>query len=104
VRTRRWSGCIRILPRDRDRIPGRAIPEPGGPKSDSAPEAVLKQRVTARATNEFRQEGPRRWVDVFHARTDLDKIRDFLVSTHDRSEEDSAHEIIDKAGWLAPRR
>ncbi|WP_194892574.1 hypothetical protein [Catenulispora pinisilvae] len=70
----------------------------------TAPEAILKQRVTAREPNEFWQEGLRRWVDVFHARTDLDKIRDFLVSTHDRSQEDSAREIIEKAGWLARRQ
>jgi len=36
-----------------------------------------------------------------HARNDLDKIRDFLVSTHERSEEDAAREVIEKAGWLA---
>ncbi|MBS2534183.1 AAA family ATPase [Catenulispora sp. NF23] len=70
----------------------------------TAPEAVLKQRVAAREPNEFWRERLRRWVDVFRARTDLDRIRDFVVSTHNRSEGDSAREIIEKAGWLAPRR
>ncbi|MFC0438830.1 AAA family ATPase [Kutzneria buriramensis] len=69
----------------------------------TAPEAVLKERVTAREPNEFWREGLRRWVDVFHARNDLHRIRDFLVSTHERSEEDAAREVIDKAGWLAVR-
>jgi predicted kinase len=67
----------------------------------TAPEAVLKERVTARETNEYWQERLRRWVDVFHARDDLARIRDFLVSTHDRSEDDAAREVIAKAGWPA---
>lgn len=70
----------------------------------TAPEAVLKERVTAREPNEYWQERLRRWVDVFHARDDLDRIRDFLVSTHERSAEDSAREVIEKAGWLPARQ
>ena len=70
----------------------------------TAPETVLKERVTAREPNEFWQRGLRGWVDVYHARNDLDRIRDFLVSTHKRSEEDAAREVIDKAGWLAGRQ
>ena len=38
------------------------------------------------------------------ARNDLDKIRDFLVSTHEISEEDAAREVIEKAGWLVARQ
>jgi len=67
----------------------------------TAPEAVLKARVTAREPNEFWRAGLRRWVDVFHARDDLHRIRDFLVSTHDKSEQDTAREVVDKVGWLA---
>jgi shikimate kinase len=67
----------------------------------TAPEAVLKERVTAREPFEHGKEGLRRWVDVYHARDDHERIRDFLVSTHDRSEEDAAREVIEKAGWLA---
>lgn len=70
----------------------------------TAPEAVLKERVTAREPNEFWQERLRRWVDVFHARDDLEKIRDFLVSTHEKSEQHAAREILDKVGWLATQR
>lgn len=69
----------------------------------TAPRAVLKERVTAREPNEFWQEGLRGWVDVYHARTDLDRIRDFLVSTHGRSQQDAAREVIEKAGWLPAR-
>jgi len=65
----------------------------------TAPEAVLKERVTAREPNEFWREGLRRWVDVFHARQDLHRIRDFLVSTHERSVEDAAREVVTKVGW-----
>lgn len=65
----------------------------------TAPQAVLKQRVTAREPNEYGKECLRRWVDVFHARTDRDRVRDFLVSTHERSEEDAAWEVVEKAGW-----
>ena len=65
----------------------------------TAPEAVLKERVTAREPNEFWREGLRRWVDVFHARDDLHRIRDFLVSTHERSVEDAAREVVTKVGW-----
>ncbi|MYS24198.1 Predicted kinase [Streptomyces sp. DvalAA-14] len=70
----------------------------------TAPEAVLKERVTAREPNEFWQEGLRGWVDVYHARDDLDRIRDFLVSTYEKSEEDAAREVIEKAGWLTARQ
>ncbi|HTI28701.1 MAG TPA: hypothetical protein VL652_47410 [Kutzneria sp.] len=65
----------------------------------TAPEAVLKERVTAREPNEFWREGLRRWVDVFHARDDLHRIRDFLVSTHERSVADAAREVVTKVGW-----
>jgi shikimate kinase len=65
----------------------------------TAPEAVLKDRVTAREPNEYWQQALRDWVDVYHRRTDLPRIRDFLVSTHDRPVEEAALEVIDKAGW-----
>jgi shikimate kinase len=67
----------------------------------TAPEEVLKERVTSREPNEFWQQKLRDFVDLFHTRTDLAEIRDFEVSTHARSIEDSAREVIEKAGWLA---
>ncbi|MFD2416868.1 AAA family ATPase [Amycolatopsis pigmentata] len=65
----------------------------------TAPEAVLKQRVTAREPNEFWKRRLRDFVDLYHRRTDLSKIRDFQVSTHGRSVDESAREVIEKAGW-----
>jgi hypothetical protein len=38
-------------------------------------------------------------VDHHAARTDLEHIRDVLVSTHDRSEEDAAREVLRVIGW-----
>ncbi|MEV4510054.1 AAA family ATPase [Dactylosporangium sp. NPDC049525] len=65
----------------------------------TAPEAVLKARVTAREPNEYWQRKLRDFVDLFLGRDDLAKIRDFQVSTHDRSAEEAAREVIGKAGW-----
>ena len=68
----------------------------------TAPEAVLKQRVTAREPNEFWQGRLRDFVDVYHRRTDLSHIRDFQVVTHRKSVDDAAREVIQKAGWESP--
>jgi shikimate kinase len=69
----------------------------------TAPVAVLKDRVTARESNEFWQRRLRDFVDLYHRRTDLGKIRDFQVMTHDKSVDEAAQEVIEKAGWrVAP--
>jgi hypothetical protein len=65
----------------------------------TAPEAVLKDRVTAREPNEFWRDRLRDFVDLYHRRDDLPKIRDFQVSTHGRSIDETAHEVIAQAGW-----
>ena len=65
----------------------------------TAPEHVLKERVTAREPNEYWQGRLRSFVDLFLGRSDLANIRDFEVSTHNRSAEEAAHEVIGKAGW-----
>jgi predicted kinase len=65
----------------------------------TAPRAVLDERVMAREPNEFWRERLRYFLDLFGARTDLDRIRDFQVSTHDRPIDDAAREVIEKAGW-----
>ena len=65
----------------------------------TAPEAVLKDRVTAREPNEFWQGRLRDFVDRYHRRGDLPKIRDFQVSTHGRSGDETAREVIEQAGW-----
>jgi hypothetical protein len=65
----------------------------------TAPEAVLKERVTAREPNECWQRRLRDFVDRYHSRGDLAKIRDFQVSTHGRSVDEAAKDVIEKAGW-----
>jgi shikimate kinase len=68
----------------------------------TAPVSVLKDRVTAREPNEFWQRRLQDFVDLYHRRTDLAKVRDFQVVTHDRSVDESAQEIVEKAGWRRP--
>jgi predicted kinase len=68
----------------------------------TAPLAVLKDRVTAREPNEFWQGRLQSFVDLYHRRTDLARIRDFQVATHGRSIDDAAQEVIDNAGWRTP--
>jgi predicted kinase len=65
----------------------------------TAPEPVLKDRVTAREPNEYWQSLLRDYVDLYHRRSDLPQIRDFQVSTHDRSVDEAALEVVEKAGW-----
>ena len=67
----------------------------------TAPVDVLKARVSAREPTEALQESLRAWVDHHVGRTDLESIRDVLVSTHDRSESDSAREVLRAIGWIA---
>jgi shikimate kinase len=70
----------------------------------TAPEAVLKDRVTAREPNEYWQSLLRDFVDLYHRRSDLPNIRDFQVSTHDKSVAEAAHEVVEKAGWQRRRK
>jgi predicted kinase len=65
----------------------------------TAPEAILKDRVTAREPNEHWRDVLRNFVDLYHQRSDLAAIRDFQVSTHDVSINRAAREVIEKAGW-----
>jgi len=65
----------------------------------TAPRSVLEDRVTAREPNEYWQQRLIKWVDVFHQRDASQKYGDFQVTTHDKSIEDTAKEIIQKAGW-----
>jgi predicted kinase len=66
----------------------------------TAPIAVLKERVTAREPNDLWQTHLRGLVDLYHRRTDLPRIVDFEVSTDDRPVDDTAREILDRAGWV----
>lgn len=65
----------------------------------TAPLVVLRQRVSTREPNEFWQDRLRSFVDLYHRRTDLARIRDFEVATHGRSVNDATQEVIEKAGW-----
>ena len=66
----------------------------------TAPEQILKQRVTAREPTPYWQQRLCDFVDLFHSRDDLARIRDFQVSTHNRSEEEAALDVAQRAGWL----
>ncbi|MFD5215867.1 hypothetical protein [Microbacterium sp. NPDC058345] len=68
----------------------------------TAPVDVLKARVTAREPTDEWREALRRWVDHHAGRTDLEDIRDVLVSTHDRTEVESAREVLRAVGWARP--
>jgi shikimate kinase len=70
----------------------------------TAPRAVLVDRVTAREPNEYWRKRLRDFVDLYHRRTDLADIRDFQVVTNDRPVDETAREIVEKAGWGCPRR
>jgi energy-coupling factor transporter ATP-binding protein EcfA2 len=65
----------------------------------TAPRAVLEARVAEREPNEFWRDRLRSFVNLYHGRTDLGRIRDFEVSTHDRPIDDAAREVIVRAGW-----
>ncbi|MDA0304147.1 MAG: hypothetical protein O3B45_07300 [Bacteroidetes bacterium] len=65
----------------------------------TAPKAILIDRVMDREPNAYWQERLRKWVDVYYQRDERQKFGDFLVSTHDKSVEEAAREIIIKAGW-----
>jgi chloramphenicol 3-O-phosphotransferase len=71
----------------------------------TAPESVLKDRVTAREPNEFWRTKLREFVDLYHRRTDLPGIRNFQVNTHGCTVDEAARQIVEKAGWgSAPRQ
>jgi predicted kinase len=65
----------------------------------TAPIEILKQRVTEREPTEQMAAGLRRWVDIYHARSDHEQIRHFQVTTHPASIEESIREILQLADW-----
>ena len=66
----------------------------------TAPIAVLKERVTEREPTEEWAAGLRTWIDVYHARSDHGRIRQFQVVTHPATVDESAREILERTGWL----
>ena len=65
----------------------------------TAPIEILRQRVTEREPTEEMAAGLRRWVDVYHARSDHERIRDFQVTTYPATVDESVHEILQLAHW-----
>jgi predicted kinase len=66
----------------------------------TAPIEVLKARLTEREPTDEWAAGLRKWVDVYHARADHERIRDFQVVTHPATVDESTNEILALAGWL----
>ena len=65
----------------------------------TAPREILKQRVSEREPTEEMAAGLRRWVDVYHARSDHERIRHFQVTTHPATVTESVHTILQLADW-----
>lgn len=65
----------------------------------TAPESILKERVTAREPNAYWQERLRKWVDIYHQRDESQTFGDFQVTTHDEPIDETANKIIEKTGW-----
>lgn len=70
----------------------------------TAPEPVLKHRVTAREPNRYWQTKLCDFVDLYHRRTDLSQIRDFQIDTHGRSVSETASDVVAKTGWTPARQ
>lgn len=65
----------------------------------TAPKSILIDRVSAREPNAYWQDRLRNWVEVYHRRDASQKFGNFQVSTHNRSIDETAQEIIEQAGW-----
>jgi chloramphenicol 3-O-phosphotransferase len=66
----------------------------------TAPVEILKQRVTEREPTEEMAAGLRSWVDIYHARSDHERIRHFQVTTYPATVDESAHQILQLAHWV----
>jgi chloramphenicol 3-O-phosphotransferase len=66
----------------------------------TAPLELLKRRVTEREPTEEVAVGLRTWVDLYHARSDHERIRDFQVATHPATVDESVREILQLADWV----
>jgi len=65
----------------------------------TAPIDVLKERVTSSVPDEFWRQRLRDFVDLHHVRSDLERIRHALASTHGKSVDHAAPEVINTTGW-----
>lgn len=68
----------------------------------TAPIAILKKRVSDREPTEELAAALRTWVDVYHARSDHERIRHFQVVTHPATVDETVREILDVTSWLPP--
>lgn len=66
----------------------------------TAPIPVLKQRVTGREPTDEWGAALRKWIDVYHARSDHERIRHFQVSTYPATVDESVRQILQLTGWL----
>jgi hypothetical protein len=62
---------------------------------------VLRERIIEREPTEWSAIGQLEWIDKYHARDDLERIRDFRVVTHPVTIEESADEILRLTGWMS---
>jgi predicted kinase len=67
----------------------------------TAPKPVLEQRVTEREPTEESGASLRKWIDLYHARSDHERIRDFQVTTHPGTVDESVRRILELTGWVA---
>lgn len=65
----------------------------------TAPRAVLEERVIEREPNDFWRSRLLDFIALYHERDDHPAIRDFQVSTHAISIDESAAEVIARSGW-----
>jgi len=55
--------------------------------------------VTEREPTEEMAAGLRNWVDLYHARSDHERIRDFQVTTYPATVDESSQTILQFANW-----
>ncbi len=68
----------------------------------TAPREILERRVIEREPNDFWRSRVLDFVAMHHDRDDHSAVRDFQVSTHTESVEETVIEVIDRCGWSAP--
>ncbi len=66
----------------------------------TAPIEVLMERVTKREPTDEWAAALRKWIDVYHARSDHERIRHYQVVTHPATVDESAREILSLTRWM----
>jgi adenylylsulfate kinase-like enzyme len=65
----------------------------------TAPREILERRVTEREPNELWASLVLKFIALYHDRDDHRAVRDFQVSTHPESVEESADHVLRQCGW-----